>query len=125
MAKDYKLDKNEYFETLWYIRRYPELKKTYEDISLKSPVSDGSPRGSGTSDPTAKAASVRFYLSKQIKPVEKGLAKVPEEYRTAVMENIIDRKAWPDFADVTTWKRWKRRFIYFVAMYRRSEMEIN
>lgn len=116
----YRLSKEEYQETIWYIRRYPEFKERYNDMLLASKSSDGQPRGSGIGDPTATLAIKTAAVHSRMKPIENSLTKIPEEYRNAILENIINRKPYPSYADTSTWKRWKRRFVFYVAIERRK-----
>lgn len=43
------------------------------------------------------------------------LETVPEEYREAIIENIVDLKLYDDNAHSNTYKKWKQRFIYELA----------
>lgn len=118
LERDYSLPKNLYHETLWYIKRYPEMKTEYENSIGKSVEADGQPKGTGISDPTARDASLRVYLRRQIDPVEKALKKIPEGYREGIINNICHGEKYPDYANEKTWKRWKRRFVFYVAQER-------
>lgn len=115
MERDYKLPKELYMQTLWFIRRYPAARLEYENCIGKSVEQDGQPHGFGISDPTARDAALRIYLRRQFEPVDKALTAIPPEYRKGLMDNIIEREPYPDYADLTTWKRWKRRLVFFVA----------
>lgn len=43
------------------------------------------------------------------------LEVVPEEYREAIIENIVDLRLYDDNAHSNTYKKWKQRFIYELA----------
>ena len=123
MGKKYKLEKEVYFETIWYIRQYPSLLREYEEIMTGSAMwgklkLDGMPHGSATSDMVAQTAEKLANIAGKISPIQKALNRIPEEYREGILGNIIERKPYPIEADVSTWKRWKRRFVYYTAMER-------
>lgn len=115
MERDYKLEKSNYYETLWYIRQYPLMLKERSALLGVKGVSYGGVKGTSISDPTPEQADKLFKLNERIRPIEEALEKVPEEYQKGLMDNIIKRKRYPDYADTSTWKRWRRRLIYWVA----------
>ena len=126
MGKKYSLEKEVYFETVWFIRQYPRLLKEYNEIMSGSALwgkmtLDGMPHGSSSVDIVVTTAGNLAEIAKKIAPIQKALNRIPEEYREGILGNIIDRKPYPIEADITTWKRWKRRFVYFVAMERRYQ----
>lgn len=114
----YKLEHNLYWQTIWFIRGYPNALFDYQMCIGKSKEQDGMPNGSGISDPTPREAELRIKYGERIEPIEKALEKVPCEYRKPLLENIIygaKMKPYPDYASTSTWKRWRRRFVYWVA----------
>ena len=115
MEREYKLEKEIYYETLWFVRQYPKLLREREAILGGKGQSYGYPRGTEIGDPTAITADKLLRIDEKIKPIEKALSKVPQEYQKGLMDNIIRRKRYPDYADTSTWKRWRRRFLYWVA----------
>lgn len=50
-----------------------------------------------------------------LKCINAALGKVPEVYRTEIMDNIIKKEAFSDLAHPNTWKRWKLVFLYELA----------
>ena len=52
----------------------------------------------------------------RIAAVEAALNFIPKDYREGIMKNIIDRTPYPDIAHENTWKKWKQRFIYELAV---------
>lgn len=105
--------------TMWLIRSYPWKKVAYETAAMgQAVVMDGQPRGSGTSDPTARDTDERLRYHDDVKAVEKALSKIPQEYQEGIYNAVIYRKHYPDYAGLNTWKRWRQRFIYYTAFYR-------
>jgi len=113
----YTLPKVVYKKIFWIVRDYPQNKVRYANCIGKAAEQDGQPRGTGTSDPTERDAEIRVQLSREIDPVDKALEKIPSEYRKPVLQNCIYGKRFPDCASIATWKVWKRRFMYYVAVY--------
>lgn len=115
--KAYLLPRDEYMKTLWHIRGYRRYLDDYQAILDGSPApADGQPRGSGTSDPTYLKAEKLAEVSVLIRPVEAAMEYIPPEYREGLLRAIIERERYPDYADLSTWKRWRQRFIYHVAV---------
>ncbi len=102
--------------TLWYIRTYPGLKAQYDAVLTGSPAQDGQPKSPMPGDPTAAKAAKLEKLHDDMKPIEDALEFIPEEYRKGIWENIVFRKTYPDYAGRKTWKRWRQRYIYKVAI---------
>lgn len=112
----YILPRAQYHRTLWLIRDYYRLKDEVEYIAEAGPEpGDGMPKGNQTSDPTAQKA---IRISKHmdiIALIDSEKARIPEEYRRGVWENIMYGTAFPLDADRSTYGRIKSRFIYNVA----------
>lgn len=124
MGKKYSLEKEVYFETIWYIRQYPSLLREYEEVmsgSWGKMKMDGMPHGTSKTDMVAATAERLANIAGKISPIQKAINRIPEEYQKGILMNIIDRKPYPIEADLSTWKRWKRRFVYYVAMERRYQ----
>jgi hypothetical protein len=113
---NYILPREVYMSTLWYIRNYRRWILDKEAIVEASPPPpDGQPRGAAAGDPTSRAAIRLAIVSAKLKPIELALDEIPEEYRAGILGAIIERRRYPDYADLTTWKRWRQRFVFFVA----------
>ena len=115
MERDYKLPQDVERRTYWLIRSYPRLLAEYEALLWKTPMKDGQPRGTATSDPTEAAVERTERIKAKIGAVRKGLSQIPEEYRDGVLRKITDKAEWPVYADTSTWNRWLRRFKWYVA----------
>ena len=50
-----------------------------------------------------------------IDAVDYGLSQIPEVYRKGVWDNIVKHKAYPSYADRSTYGRYKSKFVYCVA----------
>lgn len=120
MERDYKLEKEEYYETIWYIRQYPKFLKDRDSILNSRRQNYGIPRGSEVGDPTAMTVIRLEKVEAKIAPIKEALSLIPQEYQNGIIENIVKHTPYPDYADTSTWKRWRRRFVYYVAMERRQ-----
>lgn len=109
------LEKSTYMQTLWFIRRYWSLKEEYQNILDESPHSEGI-RGTGISNPTAMKQERLERLHDDIKIIEDSINVVPVAYQYGILANIIDREPYPMNASIRTFNRWKRRFVYNVAV---------
>lgn len=100
------------------IMTYPYKKLEYENCIFKSKEQDGQPRGNQTSDSTFNDVNARLKIySRFLEPVELALDEIPEEYRQGLINKIAFGQREPDYAADITWKRYRRRFRYYVAMY--------
>lgn len=103
---------------LWLIRDYPNIKAKVEDMDgFGSGSSDGGPRSTVPHSSTQDVAIRRAELSWQLDIVEKAMQQIPEEYRAGVWNNIVKRERFPDTASFKAWKRWRQRFIWYVAWF--------
>lgn len=118
MEKDFKLERAAYQETLWYIRQYPNFLYERQMILNSRGQSYGTPRGNEVGDPTAQTAIRLERVDRKIEPIKKALASIPQEYRDGLLKNIIQHVRYPDYADTSTWKRWRRRLIWYVHEFR-------
>lgn len=112
----YKLPRNVYLRTLYLIRDYDRLKQQYQDILDESPSPpDGQPSGSELSDVTANKAIRLESISRELKAIEQAALRIPDEYRTGVLNNVKYRVPYPEMAGYATWARYRSKFIENVA----------
>lgn len=111
----YVIPHNTYMEILYIIRSYDQMKEECNDILTSSPERDGGSSGSSISNGPLSYVIKTEERSRRIDAVDHALQKIPPEYRRGVMENIIDRKPFPDDAARSTYSVWKQRMIYFTA----------
>ena len=103
---------------LWLIRDYPNIKARVEDMDgYGSGSSDGGPRSTVPHSSTQDIAIRRADISWQLDIVDKAIKEIPEESRAGIWNNILRRERYPSTAGIKTWKRWKQRFIWWVAWY--------
>ena len=115
--RSYVIDRALYQQTIWLIRRYPDLKERYDD-ALK--VGSGLAGGAHSNAPNSvveNAAIKRATLSAQILAIEKALGMIPEAYRAGIINYITMRTPYPHYAAINTWKMWKQRFVFYVALF--------
>lgn len=112
---NYILPKDVYMATLWYIRGYRRYLQQYEEI-LESSAPPNKPGKSGPGDPTFGKAAKLAEISAKLAPINAALERIPEEYRDGVLRAIVDKERYPNTAGKATWKRWRQRFVYYVAL---------
>lgn len=66
-------------------------------------------------DPVMRTVIRRERMMQSIDAVDYGLSQIPEVYRKGVWDNIVKHQAYPDYADRSTYGRYKSKFIYNVA----------
>ena len=108
--------------TIQLIRNYDRFKEQADDllalgVGIKT---DGQPRGTGTSDPTAQTAVQREKILAEIEAIEQGINSIPEEYQLVVWKWVKEGKPLYQieesiYASDRTWYEYKRRFITEVA----------
>jgi len=114
-VKGYKLPKEVYMQTLWFVRTYPRMKEELSAQIGRSHKMDGQPRGTQPGDPTAATAIQCAELSAKIAAVDRALQEIPEEYRSGIFQNVVYRIPYPSYAAPNTWKQYRRRFLFRVA----------
>ena len=103
---------------LWLIRDYHNIKAKVEDMDgFSSGSSDGGPRSTVPHSTTQDLAVRRAELSWQLDVVDKAIEAVPAEYRKGIWDSILFHARYPETATLRTWKRWRQRFVYMVALY--------
>lgn len=113
----YRLPRNLYRKTIYTIKDYDRLKARREEIlSASPPPPDGQPKGGQAGDIVFRKAVRLADIDQQIKAIEEALERVPEEYRKGVWDHIQSRTPFPVDASMNTYKTWKQRFIYWVAV---------
>ena len=116
--QSYFLPKEIYFETIWYIRSYPQMLEKAQDILDASRSGDDAPGGGGIGDPTARKADKYAEVMEQIRPITKALKEIPEEYQQPIFNHIVFRVPLPGTANIKTFRKWRKRYIYWVALIR-------
>lgn len=110
---------------LWTIRGYYKLKQRYEEILDASPAPpDGQPGARSTRSPVDDKAVRLSELSTKIHAIERGWdgivglpeTRIPEEYRAGVWAKIQTGSPYPKDAALNTYKTWKQRYIWNVAV---------
>ena len=114
----YWLPHNVYYIALYTVRDYDRLCGEYQDILYSSaPSADGQPRGTRMGAPTEQKAERIAEVSEKLDAIERALNQLPEEYRQPVFNNVRYNRPYPYTAGVSTWSRWRRRFLFYVAKY--------
>jgi len=108
--------------TIQLIRNYDRFKEQAEDllalgVGIKT---DGQPKGTSKSDPTARTAAQREKILAEIAAIDAGIQAIPEEYRDTIWKWVKEgiplyQIEGSLYASDRTWYEYKRRFITEVA----------
>lgn len=90
-AEESGVTREQYFSAIWFIRDYDNMVREAQDLLDQSPIHDGQPRGTHTSDPTAEAAERRERVLRDIKCIEDAFDIVPDEFKKPLYENLVHR----------------------------------
>ena len=113
------------YSVLWTIRGYYRLKEQYERILESSPAPpDGQPAAHSPHSVVENKAGQLAELSLKINAIEHGWdgltgqpeTFIPEEYRRGIWQKIMTGSAFPTDAALNTYKLWKQRYTYNVAV---------
>ena len=113
----FELPKSVYHQTLWFIRDYDRMVAEAESLIEKAHVMDGQPRGTDVGDPVGQAAIRRAELLKSITAIDRAFSEIPAEYRRGVRESIMYGCRFPGPGNRKTWAEYRRRVVYFAAVY--------
>ena len=113
----YWLEPTVYKRVLSVVRDYDRMVRDYKNILHETVTGDGQPRSSSPGDPVERKTERMDRLWQDIRAVEMALIRVPAEYRQGVLKNV-QSGGWPMTvpAHRNTWSKWRRRFLYFVAV---------
>ncbi len=96
--KEYVLPRSVYYQCIWIVR---DLDRLHELASCMT-CYDGTP--------------ICLSAREKEAAVNAALTLIPTEYRACIIANIQDRVEYDDSAHENTWKKWKQRFIYELAV---------
>lgn len=106
-----------YYQALYAVRDYDRLCNEYTDLLHSSaPSVSVKVSGSKIGDPTERRAERLTSLSKKTESIERALEQIPAEYQKPVFNNVRYGDPYPYTASTSTWSRWRRRFLYAVAL---------
>lgn len=99
---------------LYLVRDYERLKSEREDILNSSPPIDGIPH-SGIGNPTEQKAMKLAMIDRECDAVSKAIAKIPDEYRKPIINNICYGSQYPYTAHRNTYSYWRARLLNNIA----------
>lgn len=107
-----------YYQCLWVVRDMERLKELAEEPECENRVAEEVLQYEGVQfqvnslEIPPEVAEAKFKLG----CIRRALEVVPETYREAVLQNILQRGGgYNNMAHENTWKKWKQRFIYVLA----------
>lgn len=124
--KDAHVPEDVYHRAIWTIRGYDRMLSIANDTITTSPVNDGMPHPTQTSDPTFAAVWNRRKYMKIIAAVDHALLELPQPARKIIFEHVAHRVSIASMpgADAYSTEQWKRHKLHFIeAVARRTEYE--
>ncbi|MCF0140586.1 MAG: hypothetical protein HUJ78_00965 [Mogibacterium sp.] len=93
----YVLPRTVYMQCIWLVRDIDRMKAFVGDDANRD-------------------ADMFENIESRIRTVEDALMTIPEEYRQGIVDNIVLKKSFKDYAHENTWRRWKQQFLYELAV---------
>ena len=112
---NYKLDKNLFSRMVYLVKDYNRMKTRINELSSDLSRAEGMGATGQHSDPTLCKAMKIERMSGECNAVDWALTQIPEEFRTIIFNKILFDRAYPLHADLSTFSRWKCRFLYCLA----------
>lgn len=116
----YGISKHRYRELMNFVLQYNEFKaEKAACYSLDNRPMDGTPHGSGTSDPTAQKAERAYKLSKNIELIEQTAIEAAGAYHMYILRAVTEGLLWADFENPyckADFYDTRRRFFYILSL---------
>lgn len=96
-TSSYVLPRSVYYQCIWTVRDSMRLHELASELEYDN-------------NPVRSAAREREAA------IDAALNMIPVEYRQGIIDNINQRVPYGDIAHENTWKKWKQRFIYELAV---------
>ncbi len=117
-----RLPKEVYYRCLWTVRDSDRLRLAASvlDSCDRNAVQDGKSADSIEFTPSAGGdilitEETAGRAAFELECIGRAIEKIPEVYRKGLLDNIINKTQFDDFAHPNTWKRWKLVFLYELA----------
>ncbi len=107
-----KLPREVYFRCVWIVRDCRRLSKlaSFLDENAVFAWKEGE-----TADTSIISEAAARNAAHELECIAKALESIPAVYREGLLDNIIEKKPFSDFAHPNTWKRWKLVFLHELA----------
>ena len=109
---DIKLPREVYYRCLWTVRDSQRLGELAAVLSIRE---NGETDFTGMPETAMVPDDVAARAAFELECIRAAVHKVPEVYREGLLDNIIGKTPFDDFAHPNTWKRWKLVFLYELA----------
>lgn len=115
-------------QALKYARQYGIWEAMADEVLESSPIMDGMPKGTATSDPVAAAAIKRENLKAWMGCIERAILMIQPQYREIVWESTVNGKKMESLKGYNkhgpaTWARQKKTFLGYVSDFTRELTE--
>ena len=107
-----KLPKEVYYRCVWIVRDRSRL----ERLAAVTDENGDSVWTEESADAVSMVSEAAVQqAAHELECIDNALESVPEVYREGLLDNIIEKKPFGDFAHPNTWKRWKLVFLHGLA----------
>ena len=114
-----RLPREVYYRCLWTVRDTGRLMKLASSLTAAGNADLSAFASAENSDSAEQAVIVSEkaagQASSDLRCILSAIGKVPCAYREGLLENIIRKEPFDDFAHPNTWKRWKLVFLHELA----------
>ena len=101
---------------VYLVKDYERMKIEIDTIIGSFPSMTGNkPNKNVYSDPTGEKVIRVEKIRFECDAVDRALEMIPPEYRSGILNKICREEPYPITADQSTCKRWKGRFLYYIA----------
>ena len=111
-GSDIKLPKEVYHRCLWIVRDRSRLERLASVLDY-----DGEDTWDGgfAEDVSVVTDAAARHAAYELECIDSALESIPEVYREGLLDNIVNKTPFGDFAHPNTWKRWKLVFLHELA----------
>ena len=107
-----KLPREVYYRCVWIVRDRSRLERL---ASLLDENAEFTWNEETVTDAAVVSDAAIHHAAHELECMELALNSIPEVYREGLLDNIINKTPFGDFAHPNTWKRWKLVFLYELA----------
>ncbi len=112
--KEFVLPREVYHQCIWIVRDMGRMESELNRMSGMI-VRDGT-GGNAYQDGTPAEIKAAEMYRLRLNAIKQALLEIPKEYRAGVLNSIVNRgSTYSDLAHENTWKRWKQRFVFYLA----------
>ena len=125
-ARELSLPREVYYRCLWTVRDAARLALTARAAGNISEDAFGSgimrivrlkeQTKKGSDEPAVLVSEeTAMQAMHDLRCIERAIDSIPDDYREGIIDNIMLKRDYPDFAHPNTWKKWRLAFLSELA----------